>query len=164
MTRKSTTPSPGVPVLYRLVFLYVEPVSTLLGAIYAHYYQHTYLSQTHLASAPTTPMPISTSIVLTQLANLYLLLCINEAMVLRATTDVTVWKTFLFGLLVADLGHLYSVRLVGSWVYWQYWKWNAIDVGNVPFVMFLAVVRTAFLFDVGFEKAKAKAKSKSKTR
>ncbi|KAF1948977.1 hypothetical protein CC80DRAFT_485217 [Byssothecium circinans] len=149
----STSPPASIPVLYRLVFLYVEPVSTLLGAVHAHLYQAKYLHLTHSASAPQHGLiPTSTSIVLTQLANLYLLLCINEAMVLRATTDLRVWKTFLFGLLVADFGHLYSVRLVGSWVYWQFWEWNAIDVGNVPYVVFLAVVRMLFLAGVGFER------------
>ena len=95
---------------------------------------------------------------LTQLANLYLLLCINEALVLRATTDLRVWKTFLFGLLVADLGHLYSVHPVGSWVYWRFWEWNAIDWGNVPFVYFLALSRVLFMFEVGFGGTKVEKK------
>jgi hypothetical protein len=137
-----------IPMPYRLVFLYLEPLSTLVGAIHAHYQQSKYLTLTHAASAPAE-IPVSTSIVLTQLANLYLLLCINEALVLRATSDLKVWKTFLFGLLVADLGHLYSVRLVGAWVYWRFWEWNAIDWGNVGFVYFLAVVRICMLAGVG---------------
>lgn len=143
----------AIPTLYRFVFLYVEPVSTLTGAVYAHFFQPTYLALTHAASAPQPgqPVPTAASIVLTQLANLYLLLCINEALVLRATRDVQVWKTFILGLLVADFGHLYSVRLVGSWVYWQFWNWNAIDWGNVGFVYFLALVRVFMLLDVGFK-------------
>ncbi|ORY01109.1 hypothetical protein BCR34DRAFT_100669 [Clohesyomyces aquaticus] len=138
-----------IPVLYRLLFLYIEPVSTLLGAIFAHFLQPKYLILTHSTSAPGQSVPISTSIVLSQLANLYLLLSINEALVLRATNDLRVWKTFLFGLLVADLGHLYSVRLVGGWVYWQFWVWNSIDWGNVGFVYLLAFVRILFLAGVG---------------
>ncbi|KAF2686100.1 hypothetical protein K458DRAFT_208404 [Lentithecium fluviatile CBS 122367] len=163
MTKPSSfPPPPAIPALYRLVFLYIEPVSTLVGAFYAQYQQHLYLQLTHAASAPQT-MPMGTSIVLTQLANLYLLLCINEALVLRSTTDLRVWKMFLFGLLVADVGHLYSVRLVGSWVYWRFWDWNAIDLGNVPFVYFLALVRTGFLAGVGIGKVDA-GKKHVKTR
>jgi hypothetical protein len=154
----SSTPAAAIPGLYRLVFLYIEPLSTLVGAFYAQCQQPLYLQLTHAASAPQT-VPAGTSIVLTQLANLYLLLCINEALVLRSTTDLKVWKTFLFGLLVADLGHLYSVRAVGSWVFWQFWKWNAIDVGNVPFVYFLAVTRILFFAGVGFDRAGARLKS-----
>ncbi|KAF2729198.1 hypothetical protein EJ04DRAFT_516126 [Polyplosphaeria fusca] len=146
-----------IPAPYNLVFLYLEPASTLAGAVWAHFRQAEYLELTHAASAPPAQLiPTSTSIVLTQLANLYLLLCVNEALVLRATADVSVWKTFLLGLLLADFGHLASVRLVGSWVYWQVWKWNAIDWGNVGVVYVLAVVRICFLAGVGFEQKKKK--------
>jgi hypothetical protein len=160
MTRplQSASAASPIPTFYRLVFMYIEPVSTLLGAIHAHYLQPKYLSLTHAASFPDV-IPLGTSIVLTQLANLYLLLCINEALVLRATDDLKVWRTFLVGLLIADLGHLYSVRLVGSWVYWEFWNWNAIDWGNVPFVYWLAVVRCCFLAGVGFKRADVRSKS-----
>jgi hypothetical protein len=145
-----TTPSQPIPALYRTIYLYIEPISTFVGAVYAHHFQSTYLQLTHVGSAPIGPVPLGTSVVLTQLANLYLLLCINEALVLRATTDLKVWKTFLFGLLVADLGHLYSVHPVGSWVYWRFWDWNSIDWGNVPFVYFLAISRVLFMLEIGF--------------
>ncbi|KAF2106142.1 hypothetical protein BDV96DRAFT_338808 [Lophiotrema nucula] len=157
MTR--TRRSAAIPTLYRLVFLYIEPLSTLTGAVHAHYLQSKYLELTHAASAPGQSVPLSTSIVLTQLANLYFLLCLNEALVLRATDDVKVWKTFILGLLVADFGHLYSVRLVGSWVYWEVWKWNAIDWGNVGFVYFLAAVRLFLLAGVGLEEEDVRLKS-----
>ena len=149
----------AIPLAYQAVFLYLEPASTLTGAIYAHYFQPTYLQLTHAASAPGVSVPTSTSIVLTQLANLYFLLCINEALVLRATRDLRVWKTFLLGLLVADLGHLYSVRLVGRWVYWRFWTWNAIDWGNVGFVYFLALTRICLLAGVGLGRDDVRLKS-----
>jgi hypothetical protein len=154
----------AIPTPYRLVFLYLEPISTLSGAVFAHFLQPEYLALTHAASAPAPgqSVPTATSIVLTQLANLYLLLCVNEALVLRVTDDVRVWKTFLFGLLLADLGHLYSVRLVGRWVYWDLWRWNAIDWGNVGFVYFLAAARVLMLLDVGF-KRDAHASTKKRT-
>ncbi|KAH7070641.1 hypothetical protein BKA63DRAFT_420753 [Paraphoma chrysanthemicola] len=147
----ATSASARIPAVYRLVFLWVEPVSILLGAIYAHSLQSTYLSLTHAASAPGPSVPVATSIVMTQLANLYLGLMILEASVLRVTADIKVWRTFLIGLLVADVGHLYSVAPAGSWMYWQYWRWNAIDWGNVGFVYFLAVTRICLLFGVGFD-------------
>ncbi|PSN67670.1 hypothetical protein BS50DRAFT_572719 [Corynespora cassiicola Philippines] len=143
--------SPTLPALYRLVFLYIEPLSTFAGAVYAHCLQQTYLAQTHPASAPAPgqSVPIASQIVLSQLANLYLLLCISEALVLRSTADRKVWNTFLFGLFVADLGHLYAVRPAGAWVYWRFWDWNATDGGNVGFVYFLIVTRLLFFAGVG---------------
>ena len=151
-----------IPSFYRLVYLYLEPLSIFAGAVYAHFFQSTYLDLTHAASAPRATVPISTSIVLSQLANLYLGLGLLEACVLRATSDLSVWRTFLAILLLADFGHLYSVAPVGRGIYWEYWTWNSIDWGNVAVVYFLAITRTLFLFGVGFSSSSSIASAKSK--
>lgn len=142
----------SLPLAYRVFFLVVEPISALVGAYYAHFRQRDYLLLTDSASAPVlTAIPTGTSIVLSQLANLYLLFALNEALVLRSTSDLRVWKTVLFVLLVADLGHLYSIKALGSDIFlpWNFTRWNAIDWGNIPFVYLGASMRTAFLADVG---------------
>jgi len=152
-----------IPTPYRLFFLHIEPLSTIIGAIYAHLLQPTYLSLTDhpsylaLTSLSTAPpslasgngLPTGVSIALTQLANLYLAFALNEALVLRSTADVRVWRALLFGLLVADFGHLWSVHLKGWEVYWEVWRWNAIDWGNVGFVYCGAMMRICFLMGVG---------------
>lgn len=137
-----------VPIVYRIFFLAIEPISALVGAFYAHFRQDMYLSLTHAASKPDV-IPQGTAIVLSQLANLYLLFALNEALVLRSTTDLFVWKVVLFVLLVADIGHLYTVRSLGPEVYYTVTSWNAIDWGNVPFVYLGASMRIAFLAGVG---------------
>ena len=90
------------------------------------------------------------SIVLYQLANLYFVFALNEALVLRATNDVRVWKVFLFGLLLADFGHLASVASVGLDVYYRFWEWNSMYWGNLGFVYVGAATRLCFLMSVGF--------------
>ncbi|CAI0641837.1 unnamed protein product [Colletotrichum noveboracense] len=137
-----------VPLFYRVFFLAIEPISALVGAFFAHFRQDEYLTLTHAISKPDV-IPQGTTIVLSQLANLYLLFALNEALVLRSTNDIRVWKTVLFVLLVADLGHLYTVRSLGPEVYYNFTKWNAIDWGNVPFVYLGASMRTAFLTNIG---------------
>ena len=99
-------------------------------------------------------MSVAGSIVLTQLANLYLLFAINEALILRTTSDTRVWRALLFGLLVADIGHLYSVNGVGTAIYYEFWHWNAMYWGNLGFVYVGATFRTAFLLGIGLGKAK----------
>lgn len=98
--------------LYTLFFLTLEPLTALAGFIAAACYPAHYL---HLTSPQTTsasgPVPPATAITLAQLANLYLLFAINEALVLRATRDVAVWRALLLGLLIADVGHLWSVKV-----------------------------------------------------
>jgi len=143
-----------LPLLYRLFFLYVEPVATAVGAYYAHFQQQEYLQLTY--SSPATSLlgtSVRESIVLSQLANMYLVFAINEALVLRSTTDLRVWKVFLLGLLIADFGHLYSVNSVGLDVYWQFWNWNSIYWGNLGFVYVGATLRIAFLAGVGLDNA-----------
>lgn len=68
---------------------------------------------------------------------------------LRSTSNLKVWKTVLFGLLLADFGHLYSVKALGPEIYWKAWTWNAMHCGNVGFVYAGASMRLAFLSGVG---------------
>jgi hypothetical protein len=154
----------SVSVIYRVFLLYIEPVSTIVGAYYAHVLPRTYLELTHSGSAPdaTQPLPTATTVVLTQLANLYLLFALNEGLVLRATNDLRVWRVLLFGLLLADFGHLYSVHPLGPDVYFRFWTWNVMDWGNVGFVYLGAAIRIAFLSGVGIGSEPAKSLNKQR--
>jgi hypothetical protein len=145
------SPAFKLPKFYTAFFLVIEPMSALVGAYFAHFRPLDYLQMIHAASAPSyaATIPVSTSVVLSQLANLYLLFTINEALVLRSTSDLRVWRTVLFGLLVADFGHLYSLKELGADVYWNVLKWNAGDWGNVAFVYAGATMRIMFLAGVG---------------
>lgn len=138
-----------VAKFYKYFFLYIEPISTIVGAYYSSLQQQTYLDLTHATSSPQNGIPISTQIILMQLSNLYLCFAINEALVLRATSDLKVWRTLLICLLIADFGHLYSVNAVGWHVYWNVRSWNAIDWGNVAFVYAGATTRICFLSGLG---------------
>ncbi|CAG8983497.1 hypothetical protein HYALB_00004297 [Hymenoscyphus albidus] len=147
----ASAPAFALSAFYSLFFLVIEPISALLGAYYAHFQPSTYLTLTTPLSPSTGELPLSTQVVLTQLANLYLLFAINEALVLRSTSDLRVWKTVLFGLLIADLGHLYSVKGLGWEIYWKVTQWNSIAWGNVGFVYMGAAMRICFLAGVGLE-------------
>lgn len=138
-----------IPQLYRLFFLYIEPIATAVGAYYAALDQTAYMHLT-LPSVTAAVSPRE-STVLYQLANLYFVFALNEALVLRATSDVRVWKVFLFGLLLADFGHLASVGGVMGWeVYYRFWGWNSMYWGNLGFVYVGAAMRSSFLLGVGF--------------
>ena len=147
----STTPP---PLAYQLFFLYIEPVATLAGAFWSQFKQYDYMQMT-LQTTTTSLIGVTQteSIILTQLANLYFVFALNEAIVLRASFHRAVWRAFLFGLLVADFGHLYSVKSVGREVYWEFWKWNAMYWGNLGFVYVGAFMRSCFLLGVGLSDA-----------
>ena len=157
-----------LPAIYRLFFLTVEPISAVVGAVCAHFQPTIYLSLTHAASAdgltsgnPDGDIPLVTRIILTQLANLYLLFAINEALVLRCTGDLRVWRTLLLSLLLADLGHLYSGLPLGWPVYWRVSTWSAMDCGNIGFVYIGAMMRVCFLLGVGLPSSAAPRSKKT---
>lgn len=152
-----------IALIYQLFFLYIEPISTIVGAYYAWFRPHYYLDLTHPASAPKSlDVPIGTEVVLRQLGNLYLAFTLNEALVLRVTSDLRVWRTLLFGLLVADFGHLYSCFPLGTNYYYDFQNWNAIAWGNIAFVYCGATLRTCFLLGVGVTRGTTKKGTNSK--
>ncbi|RGP81095.1 nadp-dependent alcohol dehydrogenase [Fusarium longipes] len=135
--------------LYRIFFLVLEPISALVGAFFAHFRQETYLGLLHAASAPTTQAPKATSVAMSQLANMYFFFALNEALVLRSTADLRVWRTVLLVLLIADVGHLFSMSELGTGIYWDVASWNASDWGNVPWVYAGMTLRICFLMGFG---------------
>ena len=141
--------SPDIAKIYRLFFLFVEPLSALVGAYYAYFQPQTYLDLTHQSSSPKLGIPKSTQIVLGQLANLYLLFALNESLILRATSNIQIWRTLLACLLIADVGHLLTVKSLGIGIYWNVMSGNAIDCGNVGFVYLGATMRISFLAGFG---------------
>ncbi|KAI0034365.1 hypothetical protein K488DRAFT_37885, partial [Vararia minispora EC-137] len=149
-TMAASTTIPFFP--YKLFFLYVEPISALAGAFYAIFRPDAYLND--LVAPYFTPLPpvvTSTPVYMSlyQLGNLYLLFALNEYLVLSNATSITTWRRLLFGLLVADIGHLITMAPVGSEVFWQAQRWNAMGWGSVPFVYLGATMRACFLLGVG---------------
>ena len=138
---------------YRLFFIYIEPFFSLLGSYYAarpaEYLQMLEFPPTTLGSISKAVIPLTTTISLFQLSNLYLLFALNECLVLSSTNSVRVWRRLLFCLLIADFGHLCTLIPLGSDVYWQVGQWNAMAWGNVAFVYIGASMRMAFLLGVG---------------
>lgn len=161
----ATTGEFKLPLVYRAAFLLIEPIFALSGAIVAHFKPLDYLQLTHGDSAPltTASIPLSTNVVLTQLANLYLLFAFNEALILRSTSDLHVWRTVLLGMLIADFGHLYSVSALGPDIYWKVTQWNVMDFGNVGFVYAGACLRIAFLCGIGLS-VPPEGRSRAKAR
>lgn len=153
-----------IPFPYQAFFLWIEPVATLAGAYYAWLKPQAYLQLTHAASAPgILGVPTATTVALRQLGNLYVAFAINEALVLRGTNDLRVWRALLLGLLIADFGHLYSCFPLGIESYYDVANWNEMAYGNYLFVYCGALTRICFLLGVGMgEPTKANFKSKAR--
>lgn len=154
-----------IPIPYQAFFLWIEPAATLLGAFYAWYMPETYLQLTDKGSTPgLLGLPTATHIALRQLGNLYLAFALSEALVLRSTADLRVWRHFLLVLLIADFGHLYTCLPLGTRIYYDVLRWNAIDWGNLGFVYCGASIRMSFLAGIGLDNKKSKSRSRSRSK
>jgi hypothetical protein len=141
-----------IPLLYRIFFLWIEPSTTFLGAYVAHFMQQEYLKTTHAATAAAfaaTTLPVGISVVLSQLANMYFYFALNQSLLLRSTADLKVWRTVFCIMLVTDVGHLYSLKELGTAMYWHYTGWTVADWMNYPYMYLAMTMRIAFVMGVG---------------
>lgn len=138
-----------IALYYKVFFLFIEPLFALFGAICAGLYPGHYLAMTEHLPSSIGILPLGVHVSLQQLANMYLLFTLNEALVLRVTTDQRVWRMLLLNLAIADIGHLISVASLGANIYCDITRWNAIDWGNIPFVYLGLTSRICFLMGYG---------------
>ena len=152
------------PVIYRIFFLYVEPISALVGAVFAALPAR-YLSTisplknafaSHTISidyTPTTLLPAEVTVALLQLSNMYLMFGLIERFVLALSPSRKTWRAVLTCFLVADFGHLASMYPLGVGVFYNVSEWNAMAWGSVGFVYLGATMRTAYLLGIGLDDA-----------
>ncbi|KAJ3488519.1 hypothetical protein NLI96_g2786 [Meripilus lineatus] len=146
-----------IPIIYKLFFLYIEPISAIVGSCYAGGKPAAYLNflakNPSIIDANAVP-PTPTLISLYQLSNLYFLFALNEHIVLNSTNSIKTWRRLLFCLLLADFGHLGTMWPLAlekgvQEVYLNPMGWNAMEWGSVGFVYAGATMRLAFLFGLG---------------
>lgn len=106
-----------IALYYKVFFLFIELLFALFGAICAGLYPGHYLAMTEHLPESIGILPLGSHVSLRQLANMYLLFAVNEALVLRITNDQRVWRMLLLNLAIADIGHLISVAPLGAGVY-----------------------------------------------
>jgi hypothetical protein len=107
----------SIPWPYTLYFLYLDPLFAIFGTLLIIFQPVKFLTSTSpIALSQPTIAPII-QLLLTNIAALYLLLALNEGLVLRASGEIRVWKAVLSSLVVADVGHLYAVWYASSLAY-----------------------------------------------
>ncbi|MCJ1226293.1 hypothetical protein MMC12_002943 [Toensbergia leucococca] len=142
----------SVPKVYTIVFKTLEPLMASLSAIYLTQFDPLlYLQLTHSPSAPvsTEDIPLGMNILQQQLGNMMIFLAFIEAAVLRATDDLQVWRVVVAALVLADLGHLYSMHGLGTEIYWNFLGWGPMEWGNIGSIYAALMLRVAFLCGLG---------------
>ncbi|MCJ1263647.1 hypothetical protein MMC22_003517 [Lobaria immixta] len=155
-----TSVAPKIPLPYRILLLYFEPLAALNGALIVHFFPSYYL----LGMSPTAnslSYDPASQIVYDQLAATYTLFAFNEAIVLRQTSELRVWKAMVLGILLCDLVHLYgSWNVMGTQMFVRPWLWRIEDWVNLLMLYGPAAMRLGLLFEVGFVDGKGKGKGK----
>ena len=139
----------SIPFVYRFLFLYVEPLSAFIGAIVNILDPSRYLQSLSPAATASTYSPL-TQPIYGQLAALFVLFGWSQAVVLRSTDDLKVWKVLLFGMFLCDSLYLFaSYRILGPEVFFSpsLWRWE--EWVNFIMLYWAGGSRLAFCAGVG---------------
>ncbi|KAL8996262.1 MAG: hypothetical protein Q9169_004193 [Polycauliona sp. 2 TL-2023] len=146
----SSTSRAHIAIPYRILFLYIEPLAALLGTYTNLFQPEPYL----LSLSPKATYSSLTYPVYAQIAGHDLLFSWLQAVLLRQTSSVKIWKTVLFGMLMCDILHLYgSYVILGAEGFFdpRTWRWEEW----ITFVMTYGpgLLRAAFCLEIGVGKA-----------
>ncbi|KAK3197307.1 hypothetical protein GRF29_1536g1357842 [Pseudopithomyces chartarum] len=137
-----------IPLAYRALLLYVEPLMAFNGSILCIFFPRLFL---HTFS-PYLSYHADNQIIFNQLAATYVLFAFNQAVVLRVARDLRVWKTIVMGILLCDTIHLWAGFDVmykdgtANPLVWRSEDWVAVLSLLVPMSL-----RGAFLAGVGVQ-------------
>ncbi|KAN0124555.1 hypothetical protein V8E53_015821 [Lactarius tabidus] len=153
---------PALPGVYRALFLYIEPVSTILPAVLiwttpgAAWFHH------ELIPAPgesPNSLEARTRMAIWQLGNCYLLLGMLSSFVFRAIRDALpgdpiaqerILGASLLAMAIADATHIIAsfIGLPDDLKY-RPGLWNPTTHGNISFVIILLLFRVAWFLGIG---------------
>ena len=136
-----------IPLVYRIIFLYLEPVLVTSGAL-----QSFFTPGKFIRFIQPTPIAVSKElqIVFSYLSATYIMLAWNEAVVLRCASSHEVWMTVQLGIFLSDIFHLYaSVVALGINRFCDPFNWRVEDRINLGFIAGNGIVRLMFMLGVG---------------
>jgi hypothetical protein len=141
-----------LPLIYRLWFLYTEPVLAISGAYLVYFRPQEYLKMTHFAE-PDLAIPASTTHIMNMLVSQFLCFGLMELFVTRSTNDLRVWNTLFCCMIVSDVAWIWAIHgLGGSTAYWYSpWMWDVEGWGNFGSSWIALLYRLAFVSGFGLQ-------------
>ncbi|ETW84226.1 hypothetical protein HETIRDRAFT_313313 [Heterobasidion irregulare TC 32-1] len=159
---------PALPGLYKILFLYLEPASTITPAFLTWFYPGAAWFH-HQLIPSSDPFPkileSRTAMLVWQLGNCYLLLGLLSSLVFRAVRDTLpgnptaqerILGASLLAMAIADVFLtiiIFSIAatVIGlpSAVRYTPYTWNATTHGNISFVVVLLMFRIAWFLGIG---------------
>jgi hypothetical protein len=138
-----------IPLLYRVFFLYIDPLFCLSG-IYLCFFDHATYLEMGVPQALTihSSSPLS-SYLITVLGAWSVSIFAMQTLLLQQYRDVKVWKIFMFAILLTDLGMVYAVYEADPVMALNVSKWGQGEWTNHGILGMVIAVRTAFLLGIG---------------
>ncbi|KAK3072591.1 hypothetical protein LTR53_006545 [Teratosphaeriaceae sp. CCFEE 6253] len=150
--------SATVPLLYRVLLLYLEPLFALGGVALILLRPEQYLTTMTRGAVASLGAP-QADFIHTQLAGGWLHFAWTEAIMLRLVDDLRVWKLLCMGMLLSDAFYTHSMAQgLGGWGEWvQVAKWTAEDwavtITTLPFFL----VRLCIVLGIGLKSTPKRA-------
>lgn len=162
---KSAEDFPALPGFYKLLFLYLEPISTLVPIIFIWMTHGSAWFHNELIPPTSNEVVLQslgprTKLAIWQLSNCYLILSMMASILYRSLRNSLrdqpaiqerILGAALFVLAFADVTHI-AATLFGfpPEVRWNFFAaWNSMAHGNVTAVVVLFIVRVAWFLGIG---------------
>ncbi|WQF85860.1 hypothetical protein CDEST_10874 [Colletotrichum destructivum] len=114
--RRTVSASAAVPGIYQFIFITLEPIFALLGAVMVLHAPHQYLAG---MTRNSMPYAASTRFLYTQLGGGWLFFAFTEGVVLRLFDDLNLWRVVCAGMLLSDAAYCHgTAQAVGGWEVW----------------------------------------------
>ena len=158
---KSTTVDP-TPIGYKVLFLYFNPFASAIATVLAAL-PSTYLSvlssikirfsqDDSFNFTQATVLADEVTVALYQLANMSLMFTLMEHFILKHSRTRKTWRTVHSVFVMIDAGLFASLTPIGPGVVWRVTDWNSVAWIGIGTLWFCAVVRMAYLLEIGFDK------------
>ncbi|KAL5344076.1 hypothetical protein BJX70DRAFT_393499 [Aspergillus crustosus] len=144
---------PQIPVFYRAVLLWYDPIGALFGCYMNLFAKDTYLNS-YIPPSLATRDP-SHNMIFNQLAAGFFVVATSQAILLRYTSDVNVWKILNGCLLGWDFILLWSLwNGLGVQGRLGPGSWRGEDLMAIMPTVFMTLVRGAIVAGIGLNEEK----------
>ena len=149
-----------IPLLYRIFFLYIDPIICLSGIYLFFFDHHTFIQNGVPGVISSQVSPISTlsplnNYLITALGSYSVFVFVMQIFLLHQFKDtprglnIKIWRTVQFGILLIDLGLLYGVYVTDPKAALDVSGWRIGDWTNNAILGLVVLVRSAFLVGIG---------------
>lgn len=137
-----------VPGIYQIIFMTIEPIFAVLGAVMAIHTPNQYLAGVTRNAQPFVP---STQFLFTQLGGGWLFFAFTEGVVLRLFDDLNLWRVVCAGMLLSDAAFCHgTAQAVGGWEVWlDRSTWTVEDYAIFFSTAPMVIVRILIVLGIG---------------